>query len=37
LDSGAAVLDRFVGDIPGAAVNDQRRLQRSREIVRKPS
>jgi len=36
LDSGTAVFDGFVGDVPGAAVNDQGRLQGSREIVRKP-
>lgn len=35
LDSGAAGFHRFVGDVPGAAVNDQGRFQGSREIVRK--
>jgi hypothetical protein len=36
LHAGAAVFDGFVGDVPSAAVNDQGRLQRSREMVRKP-
>ncbi len=36
LDAGAAVCDGFVGDVPGAAVDDQGRFQGSREIVRKP-
>ena len=32
LDSGAAIFDGFVGDVPGAAVDDQGRLQGSAKL-----